>query len=273
MGTVALLIAYDGTGFHGYQRQSAHQEPSVQGVLEAALTQLSGEAITTIPAGRTDAGVHASGQVVTFVTDRLAHFSGEDWRRAFNALLPPTVAVRQAALVADSVNARYSAQARVYRYRVFFDDVRDPLRERFALRVRQQPDIARMQASCASIIGEHDFAAFGQSPANQPGKPIGHTIRTLRDAAVTESADEIWFDFAANAFLTGMVRRLVGTLLLVGTGRLTPAEMANIVAVGQRDHPGAAAPPHGLCLMRVEYPPGTISWPALIHDGDDHDNL
>jgi tRNA pseudouridine38-40 synthase len=270
---VALLLAYDGTDYRGYQRQLPRHEPTVQGVLEGVITRLCGAPMATAVAGRTDAGVHAQGQVVTFDATRPARFGPADWQRAMNALLPVSIAVRDAATVAANVNARFAALGRSYRYSILVAAVRDPLRERYAYRVDHALDVAALQAACDRLTGEHDFAAFGHSPSNVPGQPKRHTVRNLRIAVVRQADDEIWFDFAANAFLTGMVRRLIGTLLLVGAGQLTPADVAAILAARQSVHPGAAAPPHGLTLMRVDYPPGTITWPAQRHDGDDHDHL
>ncbi|HKD76543.1 MAG TPA: tRNA pseudouridine(38-40) synthase TruA [Ktedonobacterales bacterium] len=276
---VALLLAYDGTDYRGYQRQAPHHEPTVQGVLEGVIARVAGAPVATVAAGRTDAGVHAAGQVVTFTADRPARFMPEDWQHAINALVPHSMAVQAATAVAEDVSARYAALRRVYRYRVLCASVRDPLRERYVHRVTAALDVNVMQAAGDCLVGTHDFAAFGHSPSNQRGQPPRHTVRDLQMVAITQADDEIWLEFAANAFLTGMVRRLVGTLLLVGTGKLTPDDVAAMLAARQSDHPGATAPPavvappQGLCLLRVDYPSGTIMWPAKEHDGDDHDHL
>lgn len=259
---MALLLAYDGTDFHGYQRQSPAYGPAVQGVLEAALQRLCGVVVPTVAAGRTDAGVHAQGQVVTFLPPQPERFTAHDWQRALNALLPEAIAVRSVALVAETVHARFSALARSYRYRVVVTPTRDPLRERFAHRVPLPLDLLAMQAVCAELHGEHDFAAFGRSPSDEPGRPRRHTVRHLTQAQVSEHGDEIWFDFTANAFLTGMVRRMMGTVLLVGAGRMPLTTVAEMLGTS---HAGpAAAPARGLCLMRVTFPPGTIAWPAEL---------
>jgi tRNA pseudouridine38-40 synthase len=261
---VALLLAYDGTDFHGYQRQAAAYEPTVQGMLETALQRLCGAAVPTAAAGRTDAGVHAQGQVVTFLPPQAERFAEHDWQRALNALVPMTIAVRSVALVADSVHARFSALSRRYRYRVVVAPVRDPLRERFAHRVPFSPDFSAMRAACAALQGEHDFAAFGHSPSDEPGQPKRHTVRRLIQAEASEHGDEIWFDFTANAFLTGMVRRMMGTVLLVGAGRMPLATVAALLATPGEQPAVAPAPAHGLCLMQVTFPPGTIAWPAEL---------
>jgi tRNA pseudouridine38-40 synthase len=259
---LALLVAYDGTDYAGYQRQPPDRGPTIQGTLEAALARLSGSTVSTVAAGRTDAGVHAAGQVVTATVERPARFSPADWQRALNAVLPASLAIRSAAEVAESVNARRAALERTYRYRVLLDAVRDPLRERYTWRVAESLDLGAMEEACQLLQGEHDFAAFGHSPEDQSVQSRRHTVRNLRMVWVTKVGDELWFDFAANAFLTGMVRRLAGTLVLVGRGRFSPAEVAAIREARRLDHPGIPAPASGLCLMQVSYPPGTIVWPA-----------
>ncbi len=272
--SVAVLLAYDGTDFHGYQRQTLAREPTVQGTLEGAIQRTCGQPVATAAAGRTDAGVHARGQVVTFTPPSGNRLDPAAWQRALNARLPASMAIRAACAVADGVHARLSATAREYRYRLLVAGVRDPFRERFAQRVPRPLDVAAMQAACEHLRGEHDFAAFGQSPWNVPGQPKHPTVRHLYRAEVRPHGDEIWCDFAANAFLTGMVRRLMGVLLLVGAGKLTPPEVAAIRAARRPDHPGPAAPACGLCLMQVTYPAGTLCWPAETSDGvSDHDYL
>jgi len=261
---VALLLAYDGTDFRGYQRQSAAHGLTVQGVLETALQRVCGAAVATAAAGRTDAGVHAQGQVATFTPPLTRHLSPAEWQRALNAHLPASVAVRAACEVVEGVHARTSALARAYRYRTLVAPVRDPLRERYLHRVRQPLDVPAMQQACKTLVGEHDFAAFGHSPWDIPGEPKRSTVRALHRAEVTPHGDEIWCDFAANAFLTGMVRRLMGVLLLVGAGRLSPAQVGEILAARRSEHLGPAAPACGLCFMQVTYPAGTLIWPADI---------
>lgn len=260
--SLALLLAYDGAAYHGYQRQAATAEPTVQGTLEATLARLAGAPVPTVAAGRTDAGVHASGQVVTFAPPRPGRFTPADWQRGLNALLPPTIAVRAATAVAEGVSARFSANARAYRYRVLVDRFPDPLRQRYVWRVPRWPDVAAMQAGCATLLGEHDFAAFGHNPNDQPGQAKRHTIRWLTQATVARHADEIWLDFAANAFLTGMVRRMTQTVMRIGQGDLTPAVITELL-LGRGDaRSNVPAPACGLCLTRVAFPPGTITWPA-----------
>ncbi len=276
---IAALVSYDGTRYRGFQRQPAERGPTVQGELEAAIARITGEAIRLTGAGRTDSGVHATGQVVNFAT--MARLDESAWLRALNANLPDDIAIRATRFVADSFHARISALGRRYRYRIICAPTRAPLRERYAWRTRRRLDVAAMDAAAALLLGEHDFGAFGSSPWDQRGEAARHTVRRLTlarcqwlpqrqtpeddpliGAAPDQPAqpDEIAFDFAANGFLTGMARRLVGTLALVGEGRLTIADVARILDGRDMSQAGPAAPPYGLCLTGVEYPPEMIHW-------------
>jgi tRNA pseudouridine38-40 synthase len=260
---LAALVEYDGTRFKGFQRQARDKGPTVQGELEAAAARLAGEPIALEAAGRTDSGVHATGQVISFPT--VARHDPATWRRALNALLPPDIAVRAVCAVGDEFHARKSALARRYRYRLFCDPVRAPLRERYAWRVPWRLDVAAMRAAAQALLGEHDFGAFGSSPRDDRATGYrGHTVRTMIEATCFESphADEVECRFAADAFLTGMVRRLVGTLVLVGEGRLGAADFRAILEAREKAHPGVPAPPQGLCLIGVDYPAGSVAWEA-----------
>lgn len=284
MTKVALLIEYDGTRFAGYQRQAPARGPTVQGAIETAIGQVSGETLTIEAAGRTDSGVHASGQVVSFRSG--SRLDARTWGRALNAHLPRDVAVRAVAPVDDAFHARYSARARCYRYRLVLESAPTPLRERFALRVARALDVAAMDAAATTLLGEHDFGAFGASPRDERGGTRGHCMRTMllarcerfpglgakgQDGAEGAKGggegcgdgEVVTCTFSANAFLTGMVRRLVGTLLLVGDGRLTGAGFAAILAARAKTHPGAAVAARGLCLVGVTYPAGTLKWERI----------
>jgi tRNA pseudouridine38-40 synthase len=260
---LAALVEYDGTRFKGFQRQAPGKGPTVQGELEAAATRIAGEPIALDAAGRTDSGVHATGQVVSFQTE--ARHDPETWRRALNALLPADIAVRAVCGVGDEFHARKSALARRYRYRLFCDPVRAPMRERYAWRVLRPLDVGAMREAAETLLGEHDFGAFGSSPRDDRAAGYrGHTVRRMIEAMCFESshADEIECLFAADAFLTGMVRRLVGTLVLAGDGRLSVAEFRAILEAREKAHPGVPAPAQGLCLIGVDYPTGIVSWEA-----------
>ncbi len=261
-----MLVEYDGTRFAGFQRQASDKGPTVQGAIEAAGARVARVPLAIEAAGRTDSGVHASGQVVSFRSD--ARLDARDWGRALNAYLPSDVAVRAAAAVDDGFHARYSAVARSYRYRVFYDGAPSPLRERSALRVSRPLDVPAVDAAAAMLLGEHDFGAFGSSPRDQRAEgERGHCVRVMHEARCRRVSDELGeavaFDFTANAFLTGMVRRLVGTLLLVGDGRLSGEGFAAILAAREKTHPGAAVAARGLCLVGVRYPAGTVEWESI----------
>ncbi|HEV7237091.1 MAG TPA: tRNA pseudouridine(38-40) synthase TruA [Ktedonobacteraceae bacterium] len=255
---IACGIEYDGTDYHGFQRQLDRHGPTVQGTLEAAIVRISSEKAVVNGAGRTDAGVHASGQVIHFRSN--FHLTPQVWVRALNAVLPNTVVVRWAREVPERFHARFSALGRSYRYTIWNDVAPTALRARFSYYRSQALDVDMMQEACQLLLGRKDFGAFGHSPeATNPKKPGPHScVRTMHAARCTRQDAPlealIYCDFTADAFLTGMVRRMVGTLLLVGQKRLSLAEFATIVQDADKTHPGAAAPPHGLCLVRVDYP-------------------
>jgi tRNA pseudouridine38-40 synthase len=266
---LAALVEYDGTRFAGFQRQAPDKGPTVQGAIEEALERIAGAALVIEAAGRTDSGVHAMGQVISFhASERL---DAQAWQRALNALLPPDIAVRAIRQVCEEFRARRCARSRSYAYRILCDAVRSPLREHFMWRVPRQLDVEAMDAAAACLLGEHDFGAFGSSPHDRPAE--GYRARTVRVMSAAqarrvgkaERTGEIALLFTANAFLTGMVRRLVGTLVLVGDGRLAVEDFRAILEAGEKGHRGAAAPAHGLCLISVEYPPELLFWGELGH--------
>lgn len=247
-------IEYDGTDYRGFQRQPDSHGPTIQGMLETAIERISGTFAVVHGAGRTDAGVHASGQVVHFQTE--SHLTPEIWQRAINALLPASIVVRWAYEAPTCFHARFSAQSRSYRYTVWNDRVPTALRARYTYHFPKALDAQLMDEACQLLLGRKDFGAFGRSPDdNNPRKPgPHHCIRTMIEARCSQEKALIYYDFTADAFLTGQVRRMVGTLLLVGQKRLCLDEFATIVQRADKTHPGAAAPSHGLCLVRVNYP-------------------
>ncbi|HET8846101.1 MAG TPA: hypothetical protein VFN35_31855, partial [Ktedonobacteraceae bacterium] len=178
------------------------------------------------------------------------------WLKALNALLPAAVAVRWVREVPESFHARYSARSRSYRYNVWNDRAPTALRARYSYFRPKELDTSLMQASCEFLLGRKDFGAFGSSPdEHNPLKPGPHScVRTMYKAECIRQDALIYCDFTADAFLTGQVRRMVGTLLLVGQKRLSLDEFALIVQQAQKKHPGSAAPSHGLCLVGVSYP-------------------
>jgi tRNA pseudouridine38-40 synthase len=259
---VAALVEYDGTRFAGFQRQSPDKGPTVQEALETAIGKIIGVVTSIEAAGRTDRGVHATGQVINFIAPE--RLDPADWHRALNALLPEDIAVRSTCRVADDFRSRRRARSRSYLYRILCDSCRAPLRERFAWRQASQLDIAAMQSGADLLEGKHDFGAFGSSPQDQSKSGYqGHTVRVMLAASCRQAlceSDIVECRFTANAFLTGMVRRLVGTLVMVGLGRLSISEFQNILEAHDKSHPGPAVPACGLCLTSVDYPPGEVSW-------------
>jgi tRNA pseudouridine38-40 synthase len=254
MSKLACCVEYDGTDYHGFQRQSETHGPTIQGTLEAVIARISGSMSVVYGAGRTDAGVHASGQVIHFSS--ASHLTPAVWLKALNALLPASVAVRWVREVPESFHARYSATRRSYRYTIWNDLAPSALRARYSYFRSQALETDLMQAACQMLLGRRDFGAFGSSPNERnPLKPGPHScVRTMHQAECRRDDALIFCDFTADAFLTGQVRRMVGTLLLVGQKRLSLDEFATIVQQARKTHPGSAAPSHGLCLVRVSYP-------------------
>lgn len=238
-----VKIAYDGTNFQGFQRQGSRR--TVQSVIEGALRSLGWQQRVILYAGRTDSGVHAAGQVIAFDLD-WAH-SPEDLGKALNAGLPGDVAVREVRVTASDFHPRYAALARCYRYRLYCQVERDPLRERFAWRVWPAPQGNLLQQAAALLEGTHDFAAFG-SPLTKGGS----TQRTVYRARWEPAGDEWRFEVIANAFLYRMVRRMVFLQVQVGQGQVSLEELAAALQAPAPQKPGLAKP-NGLVLERVVY--------------------
>jgi len=232
-------VEYDGTEFAGFQAQPGTR--TVQGELEAALARLSGGIRQPVDgAGRTDAGVHATGQVIAFTYP--GRLDAAALTEALNGLLPPDVAVRGVRRAPAGFHPRYAARYRDYRYTIW-NGPHSPLRERTALRVRTDLDIAAMARAATALEGRHDFSAFGGADP-QPVRTV-HRVRVRRHGRL------VTIDVRADAFLRGMVRRIVAVLLAVGTGRLDASAIPELLAARQPAFDGAAAPARGLCLRRV----------------------
>jgi len=242
---IRLVVEYDGTQLCGWQRQA--NGPTVQGHLEEALGKLLAHEAAVTGASRTDAGVHARGQVASFRTARTIPLHGI--RRGLNSLLPRQIAVRDAAEVPDDFHPRFSATGKHYRYTILARPDRSP---RWRDRAWHHPEplsIEAMAAAAAPLLGEHDFAAFRAA-----GCTAATTTRRL-DAIELSAPDpeRLVLDVRGNAFLRNMVRILVGTLAEVGAGRRHPGQVAEILASRDRTRAGITAPPHGLELMEVRY--------------------
>jgi tRNA pseudouridine38-40 synthase len=232
-------VEYDGTDFAGFQLQAGAR--TVQGELEAALTRLNGGVRVRVDgAGRTDAGVHALGQVIAFTWT--GQIPVAELGRAFAANLPRDVAIRDLRRAPRRFHPRHAARYREYRYTVW-NGPRSPLRERFALGVRNPLDTAAMERAASVLVGRHDFSAFGAKD-RQP-------VRTLHWVRVRRAGQLVTIDVAGDAFLRGMVRRIVAVLLEVGNGSLAEAAVGEALASRRPALNGAAAPARGLCLQRV----------------------
>jgi tRNA pseudouridine38-40 synthase len=243
-----LIVAYDGSPFSGWQSQANGN--GVQDHLERAFGQICSGRVRVHGAGRTDAGVHALAQVAHAELP-VKRYHAERWRSALNGILPQTIRVMRCQFVPESFHARFSAKGKVYRYRVWNDDVMPPLENNRAWHVRDPIACDRVAAAAKLFVGRHDFASFA---ANR-GAPGADTVRTLRNVSVRKSGPLLTFLFEGDGFLYKMVRLIVGTLVQVGRGERLPGEIQTRLA-----HPAKAlarernvAPPGGLFLVRVRY--------------------
>ncbi|MDP7034862.1 MAG: tRNA pseudouridine(38-40) synthase TruA [Planctomycetota bacterium] len=245
MRNFKLTIEYDGTDFSGWQIQKGQR--TVQGELFRALESLTGESTPVHGAGRTDAGVHARGQVANFQTDR-NNLSVGNVLNGMNALIPKDVTILQVEEVDLSFHARKSATGKLYEYLVQSSSAPSALHRNRSYWFRWALDLDLMQEAAAQFVGRHDFLSFQAA-----GSPRGTTVRTLRQLDILAHDDYITFSLVGDGFLYKMVRSLVGTLLEVGRGKMTPEEVAKILAARDRTLAGPTAPPHGLYLDRVFY--------------------
>ena len=243
---IALLLEYDGSRYGGSQIQK--NAPTIQGSLEGAIRRLTGETARAAFAGRTDAGVHARGQVASFLTRR--PFDATVFVDGLNYWLPDDIAVRGAREVALDFDVRRRARRRLYRYLVYDGRARLPLLRQRAWHVKQPLDVAAMQEAAACLVGRLDFAAFAGS-LESPG---GSTVRTIHRFDVRRFGRLVSFEAEADAFLPHQVRRTVGALVEVGVGRQTSQWLEELLRAGKPATAGPAAPPQGLCLVRVTYP-------------------
>lgn len=247
--TYRLTLEYDGADFSGWQIQPGASR-TVQGVLEGAIARITGQRARVVGSGRTDAGVHAEGQVASVVL--ATALEPARLRRALNGVLPADVVVRELSPARDGFDARRDATGKLYRYALWNGRERAPLRRQRTHAVPRPLDLAAMRAAAGPLLGSHDFAAFQAA-----GSSVKTTVRTLRRLDVTGEAGgivELWFE--ANGFLHHMVRNLTGTLLEVGTGRRAPEGMTALLAARDRTRAGPTAPARGLALVSVSYPPG-----------------
>ena len=258
MRLLKLTVAYDGTGYVGWQRQAAGT--SIQGLLETILGDIDDAPVDVAGAGRTDAGVHALGQVASARVRTVLDVA--TLRRALNARLPPDVRVLDVAERADEFHARFSARGKRYRYLMASGPAISPFASRYVWHVPGRLDLAAMQQAAAALVGTHDFSAFQSA-----GTSVPHAVRTLVEAVVSDATASppsplggdpvpggslVAIEVEADGFLRHMVRAIAGTLAEVGGGRRSP-DLGPLIASGNRALAGATAPPHGLWLVRVLY--------------------
>ncbi len=245
MARYQVILAYDGSGFAGSQRQAKVR--TVQGELEKALHKLGWTGKSVLLAGRTDTGVHATGQVAAFDFDDWAHPAGK-LLLALNARLPSDLAVRKANVAGADFHPRFDALSRTYRYRLFHDPVRDPLREKFAWRMQSEVNDESLGRTAEIFLGTHDFGAFG-SPTSEEGT----TARTVTRSEWRKKPDGEWqYEVRADAFLYRMVRRLVFVQVAASLGKCSVREI-QLALKGQGKLPAGLAPANGLTLTNVEY--------------------
>jgi tRNA pseudouridine38-40 synthase len=247
MARYKLILAYDGTEFSGFQRQARKiQDRTVQGEIERALQAIGWSGKTILAAGRTDAGVHAAGQVVAF--DFEWRHSDLDLLAALNANLPFDIAVQQLLPVRPDFHPRYDAIWRRYRYRIFCQPMRNPLRERYAWRVWPAVDVCLQNEAASHLIGEYDFGAFGSAP-----RPGGSTFRIVTSANWMSELDTCTFEIVGNAFLYRMVRRIVSLLVNIGQGKVELQKVDFYLQSGTDKYVKDVAPAHGLTLVEAGY--------------------
>ena len=240
-----LDLAYDGSAFHGFARQAGDIR-TVQGVLETALARVFQQDVTVVAAGRTDTGVHARHQVVSFRADR--DVPASQVARATTSMLGPEVVATECSVVAADFSARFDARSRTYRYHLLDAEVADPLRRHTTWHVSKRLDVTAMDGAAGSFVGEHDFATFCR---RKEGKP---TTRTVFESGVRRDPDDtVVFEIRAKAFCHQMVRSITGFLVEVGRGRRLPDAVPQLLAARDRSVVPSPAPPTGLVLWHVEY--------------------
>jgi tRNA pseudouridine38-40 synthase len=239
-----LTIEYDGTNYSGWQVQP--NGSTVQGAVEDAVSRLFGEGTCVAAAGRTDAGVHAAGQVVTFSS--LRQRSPQTVRRALNALTPRDVSITAVEVVADTFDPRRDARSRVYDYRIWNSSSSSPFWRLYAWHVPHKLAVGAMQGAAAQLLGEHDFSSFRAADCDAE-----HPVRRLLRSDFTQHGPLLVYTVEATAFLRHMVRNIIGTLIEVGQGRRAVGDISALIGACDRKLAGPTAPAHGLCLRQVKY--------------------
>ena len=246
-----LTIAYDGTDFHGWQMQA--NKPTIQGEIVAVLRRLTQENVQLHGSGRTDAGVHALGQVASFRTQ--SPLSAAEFQRALNALLPPAIRIVSAEESGPDFSARWSAKGKVYRYRLYRGKVVPPMLWRYVLHYPFPLDEVAMKEAAAKFVGVHDFTSFAASTGSEDDDKERNMEREMYSTELkrTDDGEELWFTVHGRSFLRYMVRKMVGTLLEVGRGKLSPADIETLYELTDRSKSGPTVPPQGLFMVRVDH--------------------
>lgn len=244
MPIIKLTLEYDGTAYAGWQRQP--NQPTVQAAVEAAIAGVTQINTPVIGAGRTDAGVHAMGQVASFHINR--DMTPREWTRALNAHLPKSIVVRSVALMPDTFHARHSAKGKLYEYRILNRPERPAVERDYCWHIHQPLDDAAMNQAGLALIGSHDFSSFQTQPTDNDN-PICH----LQQCTVFRDGDRLRIEAYADRFLKQMIRSIVGTLAEVGLHKRPPDRLTHILDARDRSAAGKTAPPQGLFMVRVDY--------------------
>ncbi len=240
-----IIIEYDGSQYCGWQRQN--NDPTIQETIEKALMKMTDQKISVIGSGRTDAGVHAYGQVANFKCD--TKLTANDFLGGLNSLTPENIVISACEEVSDEFHARFSATSKIYQYRILNRTNPAAIMRQYAWHIRKALDLDAMRTALPHLIGSHDFKAFEGA-----GSPRAHTIRNVLNAGLTNDSDgNIVFEIEADGFLRYMVRNIVGTLVEVGFGKISPDDVKHILNSRDRTRAPATAPAHGLFLKTVKY--------------------
>jgi tRNA pseudouridine38-40 synthase len=252
--TIRLTLAYEGTRYSGWQIQPGRA--TVQGVLAEAIRGVTGEAILPRGSSRTDAGVHALGQLVAFTTT--SSLEPAVWVRALNAKLPADITVLEGFAAPDDFDPVSAAVRKRYRYRIHDAAWRPVLQRHLVWRWKSRLDVAAMQAAAAELLGEHDFTSFETTPSTRRSKVRTiHTANVFRHSGYDDAAEaEVWIEVIGNGFLYNMVRIITGSLVMVGSGKRKPEWIREVIAARSRPVAGPTAPPQGLVLVSIELGPG-----------------
>jgi len=239
-----LTIEYDGSAYYGWQRQSHH--PTIQGTIEQVLKQITQTKVTLIGSGRTDAGVHALGQIANFHCD--TKLTAKTFMAGLNSLLPDDIVIKDCCEIDNDFHARYHVKNKTYTYRILNRKVPSAIYRKYAWYISKPLNPVLMGSAAEHLIGTHDFKTFEGS-----GSPRMNTLRSVQAAIIKEEEDILAFKITANGFLKFMVRNIVGTLVEVGMGKRNPDDIKIILQSKDRKCAGATAPPHGLFLISIEY--------------------